>query len=262
MTPTKVTTMMITTTMTKNRRQGKELAKALLGIVVAFAAFIAICAILLPHEMQRSTSKPTGGRMAVPLVVTTEAEGDINVLGIDWEYWQAINPDIVGWITIPNTPIDYPIVQASVNAPTRYLDYDAYGKYNFYGCLYVDAGCTIASPNVIIFGHNMRDSQGSMFTALTHYLDGHYLEAHPDVIIQTPEKVSVLKIRAAKNVSPYGYEKRIEFDSNGKLQEYYLELWESASSRCAFPDERGVEQLFTLVTCNKGGTVRTVVYVA
>lgn len=46
--------------------------------------------------------------------------------GIDWDYWRSVNPDVVGWIRVEGTQIDYPIVQASPDDPDHYLNYDVY----------------------------------------------------------------------------------------------------------------------------------------
>jgi sortase B len=244
-------------------RDIRRYAKAGAGTVIAVSALVAICLIVIPHEAQRAASRPTEGRTQEPIVIPFTSAGDepVEVSGIDWEYWQSTNPDIVAWITIPDTPIDYPVVQAPKSSPTHYLDYDAYGARNFYGCPYIDSGCTIESPNVVIFGHNMGGIDDSMFTTLTGYLDSAYLSTHQTVVIQTPTEARRLKVRAADEVSPYGYEKRNVFSSVTGLREFYLELWEGADSRGAEPKEQDIDQLFTLITCDRGGAARAVVYV-
>jgi len=245
----------------KDKAKAKRLTKVLAGLLVLLVSVVMICAIIIPHEAQRVASKPSEGRTATPVVVLPSETGeDREVRGIDWRYWQSVNPDIIGWITIPGTPIDYPIMQAHREDPTHYLNYDAYDSYNFYGCIYVDAGCSIESDNVIIFGHNMGYFDDSMFTSLTNYLDQNYLDGHQMVVIQTPEKVMPLSVRAAEEISPYGYEKRVEFDSNEELQEYYLGLWQRAPSRSAEPKDDELEQLFTLITCDSDGYTRAIVY--
>ena len=60
---------------------------------------------------------------------------------VDWEFWLSVNPDIVAWVSVPGTDIDYPVVQASADDPTFYLDHDVYRCWNPYGCPYLDAGC-------------------------------------------------------------------------------------------------------------------------
>jgi sortase B len=247
-------------TAARSSRIVRRYAFAGAGIAVAISALVAICLIVVPHEAQRISSRPMEGRLTDRPAPVATGDGQEEVPGIDWDYWQSVNPDIVGWITIPETPIDYPIVQAHPENPAHYLNHDAYGNYNIYGCPYVDAGCTMQSPNVIIFAHNMGSGEDAMFTTLTDYLDPTYLEAHQQVIIQTPDGASDLKARAAESVSPYGFEKRVAFSSVEGLREFYLEVWDGADSRCAEPNVEEVSQLFTLITCDKGGSARTVVY--
>ena len=246
----------------KSSRDIRRYAKAGAGTVIAVSALVAICLIVIPHEVQRAASRPTEGRTQEPIVIPFTSAGDepVEVSGIDWGYWQSTNPDIVAWITIPDTPIDYPVVQAPKSNPTHYLDYDAYGDRNFYGCPYIDSGCTIESPNVVIFGHNIGGIDDSMFTTLTDYLDPAYMAKHQTVVIQTPTETRQLEVRAADEVSPYGYEKRTVFSSVTGLRQFYLELWESADTRRPTADADEVNQLFTLITCDKGGAVRAVVY--
>lgn len=91
---------------------------------------------------------------------------------VDWEFWLSVNPDIVAWVSVPGTEIDYPVVQASADDPTFYLDHDVYRGWNPYGCPYLDAGCAgrgIDSPLALMFGHHMND--GSMFSAFANYSD-------------------------------------------------------------------------------------------
>ena len=72
---------------------------------------------------------------------------------VDWDYWLSVNPDIVAWVSVPGTEIDYPVVQASADDPTFYLDHDVYHGWNPYGCPYLDAGCAVVlrDPRVDAF---------------------------------------------------------------------------------------------------------------
>jgi len=75
------------------------------------------------------------------------------------------NPDLVGWMVIDGTPINYPVMQT----PDR-VDYYLYRNFkkenNSHGCLYVRESCDVFEPsdNVTIYGHHMKD--GSMFASL------------------------------------------------------------------------------------------------
>jgi sortase B len=225
------------------------------GIVIAISALIASLAILLPQQAQRLAAQPTEGRLddtAVP---------DADILGIDWNYWQEVNSDIAAWITIPNTPIDYPIVQASADNPQYYLTHDIYKNYNIYGCLYIDNSMDIESLNVVIFGHNMGSFDNAMFSTLTNYLYGNYLAEHLTVIIQTPESNRTLSVRAATSVSPYGYDKGDCFSNVDGLRLYYESIWQDATAKCDEADVQSIAQLFTLITCDENGYRRAAVYV-
>lgn len=61
--------------------------------------------------------------------------------GVDWGYWQGVNPDIIGWVTVPGAGIDYPIVQAHEGDPDHYLRYDVYGGWNYHGVPYLHWKC-------------------------------------------------------------------------------------------------------------------------
>lgn len=80
----------------------------------------------------------------------------------------ALNNDLVGWITVPGTVIDYPVVQ-SPNNVDYYLDHNFNGKYSSWGCIYAREQCDVFTPcdNVVLYGHHMKD--GSMFAALDKY---------------------------------------------------------------------------------------------
>ena len=81
-------------------------------------------------------------------------------------YWE--NTDMVGWILIEDTNIDYPVMQTPTD-PTYYLKHDFEKNYTDYGCPFMQADCDALCPsdNLIIYGHNMKD--GSMFADLAKY---------------------------------------------------------------------------------------------
>jgi sortase B len=108
-------------------------------------------------------------------------------LTADWDALRAINPDIVGWIYVPNSPINYPIVQSTDN--TKYLDtaFDgSNGWFSSAGTIFLDAknNAQFQDRDSLIYGHHMRD--GSMFAAITGWETNEEFNAHRDVYILTP----------------------------------------------------------------------------
>lgn len=66
---------------------------------------------------------------------------------VDWDYWRSVNPDVIGWVTVPGTNIDSPIVQAHSDDPEYYLHHDVYRKYNVYGCPTLMLSASIRGSN-------------------------------------------------------------------------------------------------------------------
>ena len=95
-----------------------------------------------------------------------------------------LNPDLVGWIYIPGTVINYPVVQ-SPEWVNYYLTRDFYGQNSKHGTIYVDemADIILPSDNVTIYGHKMKD--GSMFAGLHEYSEKAFYDANPTIDFNT-----------------------------------------------------------------------------
>ena len=84
-----------------------------------------------------------------------------------------INSDVVGWIKIENTNIDYPVMQNG----DYYLHRNIYKNYSSHGTPYLAEYCNIQySDNLIIYGHHMNDN--SMFAQLDNYKKHSFYENH------------------------------------------------------------------------------------
>ena len=74
------------------------------------------------------------------------------------------NKDTKGWLRIPGTNIDYPVVQGEKNSDF-YLHHNLKGDTDKNGCLYIDANCNVETPtkNIVIHGHNMESTRMMFF---------------------------------------------------------------------------------------------------
>ena len=97
-------------------------------------------------------------------------------------YWE--NTDMVGWIQIEGTNIDYPVMQTPAD-PDYYLHHDFEKKYTDYGCPFAQVNCDVQAPsdNVILYGHDMKD--GSMFADLAKYRSKDFWQVHKTVWFDT-----------------------------------------------------------------------------
>ena len=182
---------------------------------------------------------------------------------VDWDYWQDKDPDVIGWITVPGTGIDLPICQAPSSDPTYYLSHDVYGKWNFYGCPYLDSECAekgLESPLAMVFGHHMSD--GSMFAAMASYSDKAFAQEHCKILLQTPEEKKRLHVVAADVVDTYNEFKRLDFGDRRDFLAWWEETLEG-SDMVLDPNAADSENVHAFVTCSYGlwnGHERTIVY--
>lgn len=164
------------------------------------------------------------------------------------------NEDIIGWIQIDNTIIDYPVLQATDN--NYYLTRNYKKEKSKYGSIFAKSECDIKNnnSNVIIYGHNMKDEQ--MFNALLKYENKNFYDEHKEIKIATESEeskysiVSVFKSRVfyqdEKNV--FRYYNYTKFENEKEYNTYIenckkIQLYDTGVSA-----EYG-EQLITLITC-------------
>ena len=105
---------------------------------------------------------------------------------VDFDALKAINEDIVGWIYIEDTNVNYPIVQGEDNAYYLRRLYD--GTPNGSGSIFMDFrnSADFSDPHTIIYGHSMQNS--TMFTNIKKYKTQEFYDQHPYALLMTPEK--------------------------------------------------------------------------
>ena len=103
---------------------------------------------------------------------------------IDFEGLRAMNPDIVAWIYIPDTNVDFPVLMGAENSSYLYTNYKR--EYSFAGSIFMDVSCDpdFTDQETMIYGHNMHN--GDMFGRLKKFQDESYLDAHSKVYILLP----------------------------------------------------------------------------
>ncbi len=124
--------------------------------------------------------------------------------GYGLDQLRLLNPDVAGWITIPGTPVDYPVLQGEDNI--RYVNTDVYGQFCVSGSIFLDCRCArdLSDRYSLLYGHHMEG--GRMFGSLDAFMDRSFLTEHPDAVLSTPDMSRKLHIFACMNAD--GYDQR------------------------------------------------------
>lgn len=141
-----------------------------------------------PTTVATKPSAPTASEEStVPTEETAPTEPVDQTLwpAVEFSALQKINDDIVAWIYIEGTDVNYPVVQGPDNDYYLHRMFD--GSYNDSGSIFLDAACTpdFRDRHSIIHGHHMLND--TMFSALMGYKEQSFYDAHPTVLILTPD---------------------------------------------------------------------------
>ena len=93
---------------------------------------------------------------------------------LDLAALQGVNPDVKGWIVIPDTPLSYPLLQGGNNQ--YYLNHTWQGNRNPMGAIFLDSNAGPGDFSTLIYGHRMHNE--TMFGSLAEYRDLEYWRAH------------------------------------------------------------------------------------
>ena len=180
---------------------------------------------------------------------------------VDFESLRESGPDIIGWLNLPDTVINYPVTQADDNEYYLHHLYD--GTYNKVGCLFADYEnkADFSDRNPIIYGHNMRD--GSMFAVLNEYDEQSYFDTHKQMYLVTPEGGYLCEIFAAfvakpsesgSDTSPW----RLSWKDDGAYTTWLTAMAERSVVETDVTVTSS-DKVLTLSTCTPGGASRFIV---
>lgn len=185
---------------------------------------------------------------------TTETEAVAPAIPNPYADVFASNPDIAGWLTIPDTVIDYPIMWTPEDE-NYYLYRDVDGSENKNGCLILDTDSCVSpsSTNLIIHGHNMRS--GAMFGNLTDYEDPDYCESHKRITLYTEEcqrnyeVIAVFRSQVYKKKDTvFKYYKFFQANTEEEFNDFYQNIKNLSLYDTGVTAEFG-DRFITLSTC-------------
>ncbi len=154
-------------------------------------------------------------------VVDKSDSGDSALINnpIDFRTLQKRNSEVVAWISVPDTNIDYPILR-SLSRDDFYLHHDIDGDYLYAGSIYMEY-CNAPEFDdrvTVLYGHNMMD--GSMFANLHKFEDKSFFDKHDRFYIYTPGHKLTYEVASAYIYDDRHIMNTFNFDNDKEFKEY------------------------------------------
>ncbi len=199
------------------------------------------------------------GEESVAASVTETPEPLVNP--IDFATLQQGAPDAYAWIRIPDTKIDYPVVQSAVD-DSFYLNHNAQKGAEFAGAIFSEMANSkdFSDPMTVLYGHNMKN--GSMFQNLHKFEDRSFFDSHHDIFVYTPNKVLKYYIFAAYTFDNSHLLNTIDFSDPVVFDRYtrdILQLKSVYTNIDSTVEIKADDKLLTLSTCTGNSDTRYLV---
>ena len=181
-------------------------------ILICIIAFSFSFYIIVTDFQEKEESNKDTENLIKETIIVNEGTKEKN---IDWDKLKEINKDIIAWIEIPDTIINYPILKDN---NLYYLKHSYNKKYNSNGSIFTTNKNPFEEFETLLYGHNMKS--GNMFSILDKYMDEDFLYTHQKFKIYTPNEnyeatiFSVYSIGVnteSNNIKQLNFDERIDY---------------------------------------------------
>ncbi|MBR0508268.1 MAG: class B sortase [Clostridia bacterium] len=202
-----------------------------------------------------ATPVPGAPDDATPAPNAPDEPQEFAPFSVDFDGLRAVNAECVGWISIPDTKISFPVMRAENNS--KYLTILPDGTKNSNGSIFMDCRCNpdMSDRNTIIYGHHMEN--GAMFASLDKFFGRSFFNEHRTAYYLTPDADYKITIIACARVAADG-EAYDWFETDEELRTYLAGALKNASVSAPV-DVNGIDRILTLSTCSGRTGVRTIV---
>lgn len=235
--------------------------KAIFIIIMAAAALVLAIALYNIYSITAEDSANEHTMEAMRQFVTdSDAQmgesvpvPEADIREIDFAALKEVNPEIVGWLYIPGTNVDYPVTQTDNDS--FYLTHGPDLAENRAGSLFFESAnsAQLSDPNTIIYGHRMNN--GSMFGAMSDYENPEYFNEHRTVYLYTDDGVrheyelfSIIHSSDSMDAPAY----RLSFDNGEQFAANYADMMDASIVPVDDVTVSGSDKVLTLSTCIRG----------
>lgn len=221
------------------------------ALVVFVCAMAALAALLFGYHQNREVYADLADR-------TFEAPDDARAmrlgdLTVDWDALYSINPDVIGWIYVPDSDINYPVVHSGDDV--HYLKTNFYGETNWvvsFGTIFLSGANApdFSDACNVVYGHHM--NEGSMFSSIAQWTDDASFNAHRSVYLLTPAGNYRLESFALDHFDGDDAFIQTSFESDEARRAYVQDKIDRSVVACdsALPPASEITKLFMFSTCD------------
>lgn len=235
----------------KSGRSGKRRGNVLSNILIAVGVALLLVAGGLFVKAQIGYKKANDYYSGIAEMAVKDSSGEDGIPQIDFDALKKESDDIVGWIYVPGTRINYVVAQGRTN--NTYLRHLPNGEYSENGTIFMDMDGTapgMVDQQTTLYGHHMND--GAMFEPIDASMDQKVFDTFKKVYYITPEMTYVLKPMFTMQVQDdYVDARRTNFDSEKAFTQYLQAslAQAKASAKDAAAEVEKADKVLTLVTC-------------
>ena len=185
-----------------------------------------------------------------PVEVKDETTMKRTYTEIDFAGMRAVNEDVIGWIQILDSPVDYPLLDADDNK--YYLNHTYDRQWSSYGSIFLEPrnNPDLSERHLVIYGHNMVNE--SMFGSLLEYKNQEYADSHPEITVCMTDRDLTYRVFSAYTAHVDSAAYRMSFSDDASFMEM-AEQMKANSVIAADVMPTAEDQVLTLSTCTPEG---------
>ena len=244
-----------------NRKKSKKIKR----IIATIFLIIFLCLMffsghkIITWIIENNQSKQLVEEVANTVTVVIEKETKKEKYDIDFKSLKEKNADVVAWLKVNGTNIEFPVVQGTNNY--YYLTHSLDESVNSAGWIFMDYKNKLdgTDKNIVVYGHNRRDD--SMFGTLKNILNEEWYENKENYIIPfiTENKKSEYQVFSIYTVEAEDYYITTEFDSTAEYDEFIDDI-ENRSIKNFGINVKSSDNILTLSTCADNSKYRVVLH--
>lgn len=209
--------------------------------------------VVTAEPVQTDLTEDAEDSEGLPLTTQAPVQIPINLPRL-----QYLNDDVDGWIEVPGTDIDYPVLY-DTSDDAYYLSHSMTGEYATAGSIVVeDSNCRgFVDFNTVLYGHNMRDD--TMFAQLHDFEDKSFFDTHETILVYTNDSVLTYIIFAAYTRDDAHILNSYSYDTVDERQAYIDEIYKHDGVYNYDIEVMEDDRIITLSTCTGWNSTRFLV---